>query len=180
MKVVLISGKAEAGKDSTASILKDRLTKKGFKVARLAYGDYVKDTARVLWDWDGEKDKAGRELLQWWGTEYVRAKFPDFWVGTVVRLAQVIKDDIDFLLVPDVRFPNEIAPWNTFRFDYITVRVKRPGHKNRLTAKQRKHISETALDEWIFDVVLSAKDMDTLIRRVDKKLLPELLRDSQD
>jgi len=185
MKVILISGKAEAGKDTVAAILKKAFADldavsippvKEHISVRLAYGDYVKDTAREIWDWDGQKNEKGRALLQWWGTEYVRTKSPSFWVDTVIRLARIIYDDVDYLLVTDVRFPNEIKEWvNTlFEEDLITVRVERPGHVSALTAEQLVHISETALDGWQFDVVLTATDMDGLIAEVHEKLLPIL------
>ena len=173
MKVILISGKAEAGKDSTFDILKN-LVPESSKILRMAYGDYVKDTAKQLWGWDGQKDEKGRALLQWWGTEYVRARHPDFWAETIVRLARVIKDEVDYLVITDVRFPNEIIAWDENEFDRVTVRVKRPGHKNKLTRKQRKHISETALDDWSFDVVLIAKDLTELQNKIQKMVADKI------
>ena len=173
MKVILISGKAEAGKDSTFDIL-NRLIPDEFKKIRMAYGDYVKETAKQLWGWDGKKDEKGRALLQWWGTEYVRARYPDFWVETVVRLARVIKDEVNYLVITDVRFPNEITAWNKNEFDVVTVRVERPGHENALTEEQRNHISETALDNWPFDITLKAKTLTELSREIKRELIPVL------
>jgi hypothetical protein len=175
MKAILISGKAEAGKDSVANILRVRLAELQKRSVRLAYGDYVKDTARELWDWDGKKDEKGRELLQWWGTEYVRTRFPDFWAETVVCLAHVVRESFDFMLIPDLRFLNEIEIWTDNNFDIITVRVERPGHDNKLTPEQRLHISETALDKYVFDVTLTATNMEELTAEVYNKLLPKIL-----
>jgi len=177
MKVILISGKAEAGKDSTLEILKPHLESAGFKCCRLAFGDYVKDTARELWGWDGEKDEKGRALLQWWGTDYVRANFPDFWADTVVRLAMVIKDDVDYLLVPDLRFVNEILCWRGTRIDRMVVRVERPGHISRLTPEQLQHISETNLDKWDFEYTLMATNLAELTKEVESKLLIPILQE---
>ena len=171
MKVVLISGKAEAGKDSTFDIL-NRLIPDEFKKNRMAYGDYVKDTAEKLWGWNGKKDEEGRALLQWWATDYVRARYPDFWVETVVRLARVIKGEVNYLIITDVRFPNEITAWSKNEFDVLTVRVERPGHENALTEEQRNHISETALDNWPFDVTLKAKTLTELSREIKRELIP--------
>ena len=173
MKVILISGKAEAGKDSTFDIL-NALIPDEFKKIRMAYGDYVKDTAEKLWGWNGKKDEKGRALLQWWGTDYVRARYPDFWVETVVRLARVIKDEVNYLVITDVRFPNEITAWNKNEFDVLTVRVERPGHENALTEEQRNHISETALDNWPFDITLKAKTLTELSREIKRELIPVL------
>ena len=63
MKVILISGKAEAGKTTTANIIKTFLEERGRKVACIPYGQYVKDTAKLIWNWDGKKDKKGLSLI---------------------------------------------------------------------------------------------------------------------
>ena len=118
------------------------------------------------------KDEAGRALLQWWGTECVRQKEPSFWVDSVVRLAKVIPDTIDFILIPDVRFPNEITTWADSDFNIITIRVERPGHISALSPEQLVHISETALDNWEFDVVLSATNRAELTKEMQSKLMP--------
>lgn len=173
MKVILISGKAEAGKDSTFDIIKG-LIPESERAIRMAYGDYVKDTAEKLWGWDGKKDEKGRALLQWWGTEYVRARYPDFWAETVIRLARVIQDEVDYLVITDVRFPNEIIAWNENEFDIVTVRVERPGHISDLTEEQCNHISETALDSWPFDITLIATNLTNLSNEVRRLLLPKM------
>jgi hypothetical protein len=170
-KIILFSGKAESGKSTAAGITKSRIESTGYKVAKLAYGDYVKETARMLFSWNGQKDEAGRTLLQWWGTEVVRAKQPNFWVDTVIRLCSILGDMYDYILVDDARYENEITRW---RGDVTTVRVERPGHENRLTPEQRAHISETSLDEYPFDVRLSASTRTELEAQVAERLLPKL------
>ena len=45
MKIILISGKAEAGKTTTANMIKDILEKKDQPTCIVPYGQYVKDTA---------------------------------------------------------------------------------------------------------------------------------------
>ena len=49
MKIILISGKAEAGKTTTARYLKEKLEAENYKVVIASYGQYVKDTAKMLW-----------------------------------------------------------------------------------------------------------------------------------
>jgi len=177
MKIILISGKAESGKDTAAEMLKKTISALGLRGIRLAFGDYVKITATDIWGWTGAKDDEGRALLQWWGTDTVREQEPLFWVDTITRLVKVIpKDKIDYILIPDCRFPNEIECWDGIDVDIITVRVERPGHISKLTPEQLMHISEIALDNWKFDIVLSATDMTGLYREVHKQMLPLLLK----
>ena len=191
MKVILISGKAEAGKTTTANIIKTLLEKHGKKVACIPYGQYVKDTAKMIWNWDGKKDKKGRELLQWWGTDVVRAQDPNFWVDSVIRLAKVIDKYVDYLIVDDCRFLNEIEAWRAVKYvaldeatdaltnrqrfpDIITIRVERPGHENVLTPEQRRHPSETQLDNYIFDVAIKATNKAELYDKIVWYIMPKI------
>ncbi len=173
MKIILFSGKAECGKTSAAMMTANKLRDMGYKVVHLAYADYVKQTAKDIFGWDGKKDVEGRKLLQWWGTDYVRAQDPTFWVNTVVRLAKVIDGLFDFAVIDDCRFENELTCWDGF--ESYTVRVERPGHESALTAEQRSHPSETGLDGYDFKIRLSAMDWAGLVEQVDTVLLPLLL-----
>lgn len=173
MTIVLFSGKAEAGKSLSASLLKTMLEAQGKRVAIIPYGDYVKHTAKLIWGWDGKKDEAGRKLLQWWGTDAVRKKDSMFWVETVMRLARVLDGAVDYILIDDARYPNEIICWDYY--DCLSVRIERPGHENALTPEQRQHISETSLDNWPFDVIISATDKQELEAQIRDKVLDRLI-----
>ena len=191
MKVILISGKAEAGKTTTANIIKTFLEERGKKVACIPYGQYVKDTAKLIWNWNGEKDEKGRQLLQWWGTDIVRAQDSNFWVDSVIRLAKVIDKHVDYLIIDDCRFINEIEAWRSIKYvvldeatdaltnrqrfpDIITIRVERPGHENVLTPEQRRHPSETELDDYIFDITIEAIDKAELYDEVVLNIMPKI------
>lgn len=171
MKIILISGKAEAGKTTAANIIKYYLCGIGKRAAIVPYGQYVKDTAKMIFGWDGQKDENGRQLLQWWGTDVVRKKNKNFWVNTVMRLAAVLDGEIDYLIIDDCRFPNEIDLWKD-EYGYLTLRIERPGHDNALNDKQRKHPSETALDDYEFDVTISATDFKELKESIYEQVLP--------
>lgn len=153
LSVILLSGKAEAGKTTAAKAMKEALAEHGMKAVIVPYGQYVKDTAKMLFGWDGVKDEAGRQLLQQWGTNTVRKIDPMFWCDTVMRLARVLKEDDEIcaIIIDDCRFPNEISCWENDEFNYwniMKVRIERPGWENALTLEQRQHPSETALDDY--------------------------------
>lgn len=175
--IILISGKAEAGKTTAANIIKGLLLeqKRDARVAIVPYAAHVKNTAKLLFDWNGVKDEAGRQLLQWWGTDVVRAQYPDFWVEEVMRLVDVARDQLDYVIIDDVRFPNEITRWQTAWFPTLTIRVERPGHENALTPEQRRHPSETALDMFPHEVFLSARNVEQLEAEIMRKLGGTLL-----
>lgn len=147
MRVILISGSARFGKDSTAFMMKELLEKQKKKVLIIHYADNLKLFAKNYFGWSGQKDQKGRELLQWLGTDVVRKNYEDTWVDMIVALLKGIKTLYDYVIIPDVRFPNEIDRMRD-NFDCITVRVIRPNFDNGLTEEQRKHPSETALDNY--------------------------------
>lgn len=152
-KVICISGKAQNGKDTTATIMKSALEQRGNKVLIFHYADLLKYLCREYFGWDGEKDDAGRTLLQHVGTDVVRTKDPDYWVNFAVTFLKLFEDEWDYVLIPDCRFPNEVNTIET-HFDALHIRVKRENFNSPLSAEQQKHISETALDDYEYDYLL--------------------------
>lgn len=150
MKIICISGHAQNGKDTVAGMIKEELEARGRKVLITHYADLLKYVCREFFDWDGKKDEHGRQLLQMIGTNVVRAKCPDFWVLSLASIVSVLCEDTelwDYAVIPDARFPNEIDRWRDFSFEVEHLRVVRPGFQSELTAEQKNHPSETALDD---------------------------------
>jgi len=152
MKIFTISAKARHGKDLTAQIMKEKLETVGKKVFIVHYGDYVKYVCKEYFGWDGQKDEKGRTILQRIGTDVVRAKHPDFWVETVERLINVFQDDFDYFIIPDCRFQNEVEYLRDKGYNVTAFKVIRLNFESELTEEQKRHPSETALDDYIFDV----------------------------
>ena len=150
MKVVLISGKAGHGKDTFAGYFKAYAESKGERCLVTHYADLLKYVCKTFFGWNGEKDEAGRSLLQYVGTDVVRAKDPDMWVNFVAKILTLFPDKWDWVLVPDARFPNEISIMKS-QFDCTHVRVVRNGLETALTEEQQSHPSETALDGEVPD-----------------------------
>ena len=147
MKVVLISGKARHGKDTTAAFLKEALERDGNRVLIAHYGDLVKYVCKAFFCWNGEKDERGRAMLQRVGTDVIRARDEDFWTRFLCSILSFFPDEWDFVLIPDCRFPNEVDAPGEFGLDSTHLRVIRPDFDNGLTEEQQNHISETALDD---------------------------------
>lgn len=151
MKIIVISGKARAGKDTFAGFLKTVIENSGKKVLVTHYGDLVKYICKMFFSWNGVKDEAGRSILQHVGTEGVRTKKPDFWVDFIYQMLECFPDEWDYVLIPDARFPNEINYLKNKGLDVTHVRIFRPGD-NGLTEEQKCHPSETSLDTYPYDV----------------------------
>lgn len=154
MKVIVISGRAQHGKDTTAGFMKELLEARSKKVLIAHYGDLVKYVCKTFFDWDGQKDEKGRTMLQQVGTERIRNNgAPDYWVSFIADILKFFPNEWDYVLIPDCRFPNEVE-YLQREFAVTHVRVVRENFKSPLTEEQQKHPSETALDNYPPDILL--------------------------
>lgn len=173
-RCVIFSGKAGHGKDTAANMLRDELEKDGYKVARLAYADYLKYLCKEYFGWDGQKGEEGREILQQVGTNTVRVIDPNLWVDNVIRLSRSLFKDYDFIIISDGRFPNEVDRWEEHiktakqPMSLTCVRVERPGFDNGLTEIQKNHPSETSMDNFEFNNTVSATTLEELKNEIIK------------
>ena len=169
MKVIAISGKAGHGKDAVAGYLKECLEAKGKRVLVTHYADLLKYICKTFFGWDGQKDEKGRTMFQQVGTEGIRSKEPDYFVGFVADMLYFFGDQWDYVLIPDTRFPNEIDYLKDAGFDVIYIRVIRENFESLLTEEQQNHPSETALDEYEADVMLyNDSDLENLKFSVER------------
>lgn len=177
MRVILISGKAQHGKDTVGSIVYDELVCRGETVLTAHYADLVKYICKTFFAWDGVKDEYGRGLLQYVGTDVIRSKRPNYWVDFLSELFTIFSDEWDYVVIPDTRFPNEIDGMKKAGFDVTHIRVQRDNFKSPLTEEQQKHASETALDDVEPDILIkNDSDLEVLnsrVRRIIKETFYE-------
>lgn len=143
---ICISGKAQNGKDTSAEIFKNELAIRGHSVLVIHQADLLKYICKAFFNWNGEKDEAGRTLLQQVGTNVIRKVEPDFWVDFIAKVTGFFKDTWDYIIIPDTRFPNELEKLKADDANVFHVRVIRKDFKSPLTEEQQRHPSETALD----------------------------------
>lgn len=151
MKVILVSGKAQHGKDTVALLLKNKLVQLEHRVLLTHYADLLKYICKAFFGWDGNKDVNGRKLLQYVGTDVVRNKKPNFWVDFISSILELFSDNWDYVIIPDTRFPDEIGILKDKGFDVVHLRIKRTGFESSLTDEQKCHPSETSLDDVVPD-----------------------------
>lgn len=154
MKVILIAGKARSGKDTIADIFTEELSTSGNKVCRIQVGQYIKYYAMKYFGWDGSEETKPRDLLNKIGTEIIREKIdPDFHINRLIQDIKVLSYFYDTFIVSDIRFPVEIEKTRNAFSDVVVIKMKR--ESNELNADQKKHISETILDDYDnFDYVV--------------------------
>ena len=154
MKIICISGRAQHGKDTTAGFLAEALEQNGSRVLITHYADLLKYICKTFFAWNGEKDDAGRTLLQHVGTDIVRKRDPDYWVNFMISALGMAHDLWDYVIIPDCRFPNEIEALRRAGFNVKHIKVVRTGFFSPLSAEQQNHPSETALDDVTPDITL--------------------------
>lgn len=179
------TGLARSGKDTAADLLIEYIDhdETGLR-QKIAYGDALKDLAKVI-GWDGIKDDRGRRLLQVLGTEVVRECIdPDYWVNKLATRAEAVwvmanemvdKGDGEtepvIIVIPDVRFNNE-AEFIKKRGGVI-IHVTRPVIDDILRGK---HKSEAGIDDHLVDVrLVNNGSRDLLAAKV--KVLHTLLKE---
>lgn len=169
MKIIAISGKAQHGKDTTATILAKLLEDQGNTVLIFHYSDLLKYLCRTYLGWNGVKDEAGRELLQRIGTDVVRKSDSNFWTDFSRRFLSLLPNEWDYVLIPDCRFPNEVAIADRH------LRVVRSNFQSPLSEEQLNHKSETALDQTMADIWLyndgTLADLEKKIKEVACEVL---------
>ena len=177
--IILICGKAGAGKDTIGNYLS---TQYGFHVDALAapikrlVGDVFVIPKDVLYDrnlreqpmkdWDGW---TVRKLLQIIGTELFRKQIcDDIWVRSLwLRIRE--KSEVNWA-VTDVRFPNEQEFLQSqFKDEVVTFKVQRPGHDGSTKGGIKGHESE-AYDLPADYVIDNSESFDHLYDQVDKAL----------
>lgn len=153
--IITISGKARHGKDTFGELLYNELTNAGNKVIVFHYADFLKFIATKWFNWNGEKDMAGRTLLQYLGTDVFRTNRPDCWVNMAKEFILGLGDIVDYVLIPDTRFVNEIEVMREINPDkFRSILVSRPNFDNGLSEEQKNHPSETSLDNYKFDIIV--------------------------
>ena len=177
LKIIVISGHAQNGKDTVAQMIRKELEDTGERVLVTHYADLVKYICRTFFGWNGEKDEFGRSLLQYVGTDVVRKADPDYWVRFIAGILKFFPDNWGYVLIPDARFPNEIRSLQEEGFDVVHLRVRRENFVSSLTNEQQQHPSETALDHtepdhWIINDG-SLEHLETIVRTFVKENIYE-------
>lgn len=164
MKVIMMSGKSGSGKDAVANAFTTKLEARNNKVLTIHFADLVKFYAIIYYKWNGEKDEAGRKLLQTIGTEMMRTYEPDYWGDIVAKFINAAAGDFNVALIPDWRFVNEYERVCHYNEDVCAIRIERynldgTAYVNpSMTTEQLRHVSETQLDKFAFDYIIENRE----------------------
>lgn len=146
--VIVLSGKARSGKDTSLEILKRKYEQIGKKVISLYYASYIKEYAKKISSWDGNDENKPRTLLQVLGTDIIRNTIDkNFFINRIIEDIKVYSKFFDIIIIGDARFPEEIDYIKNEFKNVISVHINRKD-MNLLTKEEKKHVTETALDNY--------------------------------
>jgi hypothetical protein len=178
-KIIILTGKAQSGKDTACSYIRSFLKGKGYSSKIYPFADSLKhictnvlgleynqcwgensdkntptrfkwsdlpigttDLAKLLqnrYNVKSDDYMTARDVMQVFGTNIFRSFYKDCWVQATIK--KIKEENLDFALISDARFPNEID-YATF-YGPIVIQLTR-------NALDNKHESETALDNYSF------------------------------
>lgn len=176
-KIFIISGKANSGKDTTCELINNYVKLKELNSVNLQFSSYIKMYAKVISGWNGSEDTKPRALLQELGTEIIRNKIDNkFFIKRIIDDIKVYSYYCDVITISDARLPEEIDDIYNYFDNVYRINIRRDNYNNNLLDNEKKHLTETALDNYNnYDYVINNdSSMEDLNDKV-KKIVDEVL-----
>lgn len=146
--VVLVSGKAGAGKTTVRDKLYDKLLylSDNMEIMKYSFANPLKFMAQAFIGWDKQKDERGRRLLQKLGQDG-REYDEHIWCKHLLNQLDKSKEPFppSFIFIDDWRFRNEVQFFQSNpMLDVVTIRVFGRGG---LEGENANDVSETELQD---------------------------------
>ena len=172
MKIIILSGKAQSGKNLTSNIIKEYCEKNNKKTIIISYAKYLKDYAKEITKWNGREKTKPRDFLQQLGTDIKNNIDENMLINRIKEDIKVYQNYFDTIIISDARFINEIEAIKEFK-NTTVIRIE--GIENKLTEKQKNHITETALDNYKdYDYIIENKTTKQNLKQQIKKIMEEI------
>jgi len=170
MKLILLAGKAESGKTTSSLFMKKYLEEQGISSIKTSLTKYLKLYAKEIIGYNEQTDEKPRDLLQSLG-DTVRSIDVNFLLKRMDEDILVFSNFADYVIIDDIRFASEIE-YLRKKYDCKVIKLARKAAGKKLTAKQKKHSTETGLDGFDdYDKVINNnKTLDDLEKMVRKYL----------
>ena len=169
--IFCICGKARSGKSEVANCIKNVYIKKGKKVVLSPYTKYLKQYISEITGQDINDSNKPRDLLQDISSELIKGKLgkQDFFINRQLEDIDIYSYFFDVIIISDVRFPREIEVLKEKYDNVISIGVNRKNYESDLTVKQKKDITEIALDNYMdYDYMLINESINNLQRDTNK------------
>ena len=164
MKLFLICGKADSGKNFFGNILKEEFEKKEYKVCMLRLTEPLYNYAIKYFSWDGSEKNKPRSLLQNLGCELIKEKLglKEFLINRLREDITILDEFFDVGIITDGRLIYEFDKLKEYYPHLKIIKMERD-IENNLQPLEKKHITETDLDNsYNYDYVVKNTDIETL------------------
>ncbi len=174
--IFCICGKAKSGKSTIGKHLIDEYTRMGYKVISSPYTKYLKKYIEQITGKSINEDNKPRYLLQKLSSDLIKKelKYNDFFIRRQLEDISIYKYFFDIIVIPDVRFPEEISVLKEKYNNVISIGVNRVDFDNGLTSDEKNDITEISLDNYNnYDYVIN-NDKNIDLKEETKKVMFDL------
>ncbi len=168
MKIFLISGSTESGKNEVARLIKEYYIYNYKKCAITGFGKYIKNFVSELTDWDGNMLTAKISDFQMIGKK-IREINPDFLIDNMIKDMSVYEGFVDNVIISDVMLPREIDALKNVFDEVYSINVENQFKQSDLTVSELIDLTEIALDNYSdFDYNVVNENLDVLKEKIFK------------
>lgn len=174
-QIFILAGKSRTGKDTVGSYIKEYYEKQGKVAVMLSFSEYLKPYIMKLTNWNGEDKTKPRDFMQLLGTDIIRKKINNnFFIDRLCEDILIYSYFADAIIITGARFPDEInIPRKTFKNVHV-IEVTR-NKENDLTEKEKKHVTETSLDNFKdYDYIIENNGSLEELKTKTNKIMEEL------
>lgn len=171
MKIFLLVGKAESGKDLLGSYMKTKYDFKGDSACILHITTPLYEYARNYFSWNGDMREKPREFLQEMGIEVIRNTLhkDTFLVDRLCEDVDILKHYFSTFIITDGRLVSEFNLLRERFPDIKIIHVIRDNYDNKLSEKERGHITETDMENYTnYDYVIKNTTKEEMFKETDK------------
>lgn len=169
MRLFIIGGKANVGKNTLAKYIKEYYDIQGEKSIITEYSKYVKLVANEMIDWK-KNNKKPRAFLQDLGEEYRNTIDPNIFINRMKEDIMVLQKYYQNIIICDARLIPELTLMKTKYPNCYTIHLI-GNRENNLTDSEKNHITETEFDNYKdFDYTLENNDLSKLKKDLYKVL----------
>lgn len=175
-KIILIAGRAESGKSTLAKNLKLAYESQNKKVILSPYSKYLKYYIEEITSQKIIEDNKPRDMLQQISSKIIKGQLnkKSFFIDRQIEDINIYSYFADIIIIPDVRFPDEIHAIKENFKDVISIGIIRQNHVSLLTKEQLEDDTETALNNYhAYDFEIENTES-TDLQKVAEELIKKL------
>lgn len=174
--IILLAGRAGSGKSTLAKYLKKEYESQQKKVIISPYTKYLKNYIEEITNKKIDEFNKPRDLLQQISSKIIKEQLgkKNFFIDRQIEDIEIYSYFADVILIPDVRFPNEIKEIKEKFNNVISIGIIRKDYISTLSLEQQKDITETALNdfhEYDFEIENTTQtDLQKVAKELEKKI----------